>query len=80
MAIWVVTIKVQQAKTHDPKNKQTSSCISASLCTDSTGAHHSFITEAETPDEILLVLESKDVHVTRVELAKIVPVEIFLSN
>jgi len=62
---YIVTIKVPNDKDHDPKNKQTGNCIVSSKCTDKTGAHHSYLVEAPSIDEIKGKLVNK--HITRIE-------------
>ena len=53
---------------HDPRNKKIGVCpVSGVLCTDITGAHHSFIVEAAYLHDAWAIAKSKAPRVTRLE-------------
>jgi len=70
MAFWIVTIKLAKTNAHDPRNKVTAGCPTSGHCTDSTGEHHSFVMTADSSDQIKEYFKTREIHVTRVELAK----------
>ncbi len=76
----IVTLRFQTNANHDPKNKVTGECAThheimnpCNICTDSTGAHHSYIETGETLNEIKEKAMGKfpdALHVTRVEVVE----------
>jgi hypothetical protein len=76
----IVTLRFQTNANHDPKNKVTGECATYheimnpnKTCTDSTGAHHSYIETGETLNEIKEKAMGKfpdALHVTRVEVVE----------
>jgi hypothetical protein len=72
MKTYIVTVKFTARAGHDPRNKQTAACpaIPSSLCTDATGAHHSFLVDANDMDEVRVIVELSGYnHITRIEEA-----------
>lgn len=68
--LYVVTVKLPKNPEHNPRSKQVGECPCATLCTDVTGEHHSFLMHGPSVEK---VTESTRViygHVTRVEIAK----------
>ena len=73
MVLWVVTLKkYEKLLHHDPKHKLTAPCWLSSLCTDSTGSHHTILVKTKTHDinEVRIVISglSGYIHITRIEL------------
>lgn len=66
--LYIVTTKDPRNPLHDPHNKMTAACTQSTICTDATGAHHSFLLETSaTVPEIKEALSP--LHVTRIEAA-----------
>jgi len=63
---WLVTVKMPNRADQDPTNKQPGKCpISGTLCTDTTGSHHTvavIAADAETAARHLV-----GHHITRIE-------------
>lgn len=66
---YLVTVKMPKNPAHDPRAKQTGPCPFSDSCTDVTGEHHTFLTNAAG----LAELRTGDTHVTRVELLQKTP-------
>lgn len=64
----IVTVKVNQSKTHNPENKKTGPCPWSEICTDSTGGHHSFVVIG--PDMETIKEHVRGYRVTRIEVLK----------
>lgn len=79
MSDFIVTVKLANNPTHDPKNKVTGPCpINKSTCTDVTGAHHSFLfRNALSEDIVRTYFEVLGFHVTRIE--EVQSTNIFIS-
>lgn len=71
MPLFIVTIKVERNKDHDPKNKVGGECSVSLDCTDVTGEHHSLLVKADSRDEIDYILKEIITykHITRIEEA-----------
>lgn len=68
MNMYIVTIKLPRNPDHDPKNKITGLCPFSNACSDSTGAHHSFLSSALTEEDARQDADDRGFkHVTRVE-------------
>lgn len=67
MKRFIVTIKKANNPNHDPHSKVTGKCPVSPTCTDATGAHHSFLHEADSAVALQSYLKSLGMHVTRVE-------------
>lgn len=66
--LFIVTVKHDPIKGHDPQNKHTGHCPVAEVCTDVTGAHHSVLVQADdTTDARVVARRHGHSHVTRVE-------------
>lgn len=65
---YIVTIKLPRNKAHDPRNKKSGPCRVSQYCTDVTGEHHSYVTEAESEHAARTRAELNFGHVTRIEL------------
>lgn len=64
---YIVTIKLARRSDHDPKHKKTDRCpFHGSVCTDSTGEHHSGLVRGRTAEEVRAQF-AENYHVTRVE-------------
>jgi hypothetical protein len=66
---YLVTVKLPKNPAHNPRAKQTGPCPFSDECTDVTGEHHTFLTNAAG----LAELRTGDTHVTRVELLQKTP-------
>ncbi len=76
----IVTLRFPINANHDPKNKVIGECATYhevmnpnKMCTDSTGAHHSYIETGKTLNEIMEKATGKfpdALHVTRVEVVE----------
>ncbi len=68
--VFIVTVKFAKNKAHNPQNKKTAECPMGpnTLCTDSTGEHHSFLTIGTEASEVR-DRWNRLYHVTRVETA-----------
>jgi hypothetical protein len=66
---WLVTVKLPKNPAHDPRAKRTGPCPFSNECTDVTGEHHTFLTNAAG----LAELPKSGWHVTRVELLQKTP-------
>lgn len=65
---FIVTVKIRRDIKHDPRNKVTGTCPVSSMCTDLTGAHHSYLTTGFSVSEVLEMARLNGwEHVTRVE-------------
>jgi hypothetical protein len=64
----IVTIKIDRNPRHDPFNKQTGNCPCSNTCTDMTGAHHSYLEEGTSIEDIEKKAKSKYKHITRIEV------------
>ena len=60
----LVTIKLPKNRAHDPHNKVIGPCPVSSVCTDSTGEHHTVLISSESE---LNDLVEKFGHITRIE-------------
>lgn len=60
----IVTIKLPKNPNHNPHAKVTGPCPVSSVCTDSTGEHHSVIVHSEAEIE---QLRERFKHITRIE-------------
>jgi hypothetical protein len=67
MAQFIVTIKLPRNPAHNPAEKQTGPCPVSPSCTDVTGQHHSYLTEAESERAARTRAEFNHGHVTRIE-------------
>ena len=67
--LWIVTVKIAPLPHHDPHNKVTRPCAIAPICTDQTGAHHSFPVLARSAEEARreAIVYMNFQHITRVE-------------
>ena len=67
---YIVTIKNPHDPKHNPRNKKTGICGFAEICTDVTGAHHSFIVFANSIDQVKAIVKKTygNIHITRIEL------------
>jgi len=65
--IYIVTFKYPRDANHNPADKKTASCPCSFVCTDSTGAHHSMIVQADSVEDIRSAFN--EAHITRIELA-----------
>jgi len=73
MTTYIVTVKLEHLKEHNPQNKLTSACrvSSNNTCTDSLGEHHSFLyvgMNNDTPNSVSQRFKILGFHVTRVEV------------
>ena len=66
----IVTIKIDKNPRHDPSNKQIGKCPCSNICTDMTGAHHSYLEEGISMEDIEKKAKSKYKHITRIEIVK----------
>lgn len=69
MGLYLVTVKLARNPEHDPRAKVTTSCPigHGSPCTDATGEHHTYLTEATDRDTALAHARQRHGHVTRIE-------------
>lgn len=67
--IYIVTVKLPKEPLHDPKAKVTGACRLSAVCTDWTGAHHSFIVLGASAGGVQADWEARGYRVTRVEQA-----------
>jgi hypothetical protein len=71
MKNYMVTLKLERNRMHDPKNKVTGPCPLAAdkVCTDVTGQHHTVFAKDTwmTPEEIAAGWIARGIHVTRIE-------------
>lgn len=73
MRKFIVTVKLPKDLTHDPRNKVEGVCpVTRQHCTDTTGQHHSFLTEATDRGEIIEQYSTQGYHITRVEEVEVV--------
>jgi hypothetical protein len=70
MEVFIVTIKLAKNPEHNPKQKKSNACPlkGGTICTDSTGEHHSFVTLGKSVQDVKTYWEDR-YHVTRVESA-----------
>lgn len=66
---YLVTIKLRRNPDHDPQDKKSGPCRVSQYCTDVTGQHHTYLTEAESESAARSRAEINFGHVTRIELA-----------
>jgi len=69
--LFVVTVKLAKNPAHNPRDKQQGECPCATLCTDTTGEHHSFLMYGPSVEQVTTSAKVVYGHVTRVEIAKI---------
>lgn len=68
MALYIITVKLPKNPSHDGRNKKSGMCpINNAICTDVTGEHHSYIQEADSPEDALEIAKGKYDRITRVE-------------
>lgn len=71
MVISVVTVKLPPNRQHDPRNKKIGPCLTTGVCTDQTGAHHSFAVKGRiTREEVQERFGFQ--HVTRIETSRLI--------
>jgi hypothetical protein len=70
MRQFIVTMKKYQ-EGHNPRDKKTGVCQTSTMCTDSTGHHHSFLCEACCME--CIKLEYPEIHITRIEAIEYIP-------
>lgn len=61
---YLVTVKMPKNPAHNPHAKQAGPCPFSDECTDVTGEHHTFLTDAEGVEQ----LRANGSHITRTEL------------
>jgi hypothetical protein len=66
---YLVTVKLPKNPAHNPRAKQTGQCPFSDECTDVTGEHHSFLTNAEGVAQ----LRENGPYLTRAELLRRTP-------
>ena len=80
MPDFIATLLFKKDPKHNPSDKKTGVCPVSTVCTDSTGAHHSILIHAEDCEEAksIAVRVGKEnfaphifVHITRVELVQL---------
>lgn len=66
---YIVTVKKASPMPHNPADKQVGECTASEVCTDVTGAHHSFLVGAYSATQAHRIAAQHYSHITRVELA-----------
>lgn len=70
MKVFIVTVKLGKNPEHNPHDKKTAACPASqgpSICTDSTGEHHSFLCIDSSASEVAQRFKERGFHVARVE-------------
>ena len=71
---YVITVKYPRNPDHNPRDKKTGLCPHSSECSDSTGAHHSFIVMAYSMSHAVLIVDKHypKIHITRIEYGEMI--------
>lgn len=69
MFAWIITVRIGAAADHNFQNKVTKRCPlpGTDVCTDSTGAHHSYLIMANNLEEARHLVMEDYKHITRIE-------------
>lgn len=67
---YIVTVRLKLDVDHDPRRKKVGPCpVTGEFCSDVTGAHHSFLVEADGERAVTDKVEGDGFpHITRIEV------------